>query len=178
LKRLSQRKGAPGNPDDGFYSYDPAHPHAVASYRGNSYRYDPNGNMTSRTVDGIAYTLTYDAENRLKSVTQGGQTTTFTYDGGGQRVMRDTVTGTIVYVGSHYEVRFEEGDMPQDLNDDCVINIVDIMLVAARWGMTEADPDWDSRYDFDGDGEITVADIMRVAVRWRETCTTVRRPAC
>jgi len=27
--------------------------------------YDPVGNMTSRTMDGVSYTLTYDAENRL-----------------------------------------------------------------------------------------------------------------
>jgi len=85
-------------------------------------------------------------------------------------VKRETVTNTVVYVGSHYEARFEEQDLPQDLNDDCVVNIVDIMLVVVRWGMTEADPDWDPRYDFDGDGEITVADIMQVAAHWRETC--------
>jgi RHS repeat-associated protein len=118
----------------------------------------------------ITYTLTYDAENRLKSVTQGGQTTTFTYDGNGRLVKRDTVTDTVVYVGSHYEARFEEQDIPEDLDDDCLVTVIDIMLVVARWGMTEADPDWDPRYDFDGDGEITVADIMQVAAHWRETC--------
>jgi YD repeat-containing protein len=68
--------------------------------------------------------LTYDTENRLNSVTQGGQTTTFTYDADGQQVKQDTVTDTIVYVGSHYEARFEEGDMPQDLDGDCDVDIV------------------------------------------------------
>ena len=39
--------------------------------------------MTSRTEGGITYTQAWDAENRLQSVTTGGQTTTFTYDGDG-----------------------------------------------------------------------------------------------
>lgn len=38
------------------YEYD-------ASLKTN--RYVPNGNHTSRTIGGSAYTLTYDAENRL-----------------------------------------------------------------------------------------------------------------
>ena len=154
------------------YDYDdPAHKHAVTHLdQVQKYWYDLNGNMTSRTVDGMTYTLTYDAENRLNSVTQGSETTTFTYDADGRRVKRDTVTDTIVYVGSHYEVRFEEGDKPEDLDGDCLITVVDIMLVVARWGMTSADPDWDPRYDLDGNNVIDVADIMLVAVHWRETC--------
>jgi len=48
----------------GLYAHDdPEHVHAVTSYRGNTYSYDANGNMESRTVDGVSYTLTYDAEN-------------------------------------------------------------------------------------------------------------------
>ncbi len=151
----------------GSYSYDSDKPHAVISAGGNSYSYDLNGNMTSR---GTSYTLTYDAENRLKSVTQGDQTTSFTYDADGRRVKRDTVTDTIVYVGSHYELRFEKQDMDEDLDGDCLVTVVDIMQVVARWGMTSADPDWDPRYDMDDDGDIDVADIMLVAEHWRETC--------
>jgi RHS repeat-associated protein len=116
------------------------------------------------------YPLTCHAENRLNSVTQGGQTTTFTYDADGQRVVRETVTDTIVYVGSHYEARFEEGDMLQDLDGDCDVDIVDIMMVASRWGCQCGDDCYDSLYDFDSDCWITVADIMQVAAHWRETC--------
>jgi hypothetical protein len=50
------------------------------------------------------------------------------------------------------------------------VNIIDIMLVAARWGMTSADLDWDLRYDVDGDGDVDIADIMLVAMPWGETC--------
>jgi RHS repeat-associated protein len=94
-------------------------------------------------------------------------------------VKRDTVTDTVVYLGSHYEARFEEGDLPEDLDDDCDVDIVDIMLVASRWGTSCDNPDpdnnpatnnYDPLYDLDGDCEITVADIMLVVARWRETC--------
>jgi hypothetical protein len=62
-------------------------------------------------------------------------------------VKRDTVTDTVVYLGSHYEARFEEGDLPEDLDDDCDVDIVDIMLVAARWGTSCDNPDPDNNPD-------------------------------
>ncbi|MFZ1631689.1 MAG: hypothetical protein WAV70_22490, partial [Anaerolineae bacterium] len=46
-------------------------PHAVRQAGSNAYSYDCNGNMTGRTVGGVAYTLVYDAENRLQQVKQG-----------------------------------------------------------------------------------------------------------
>ena len=47
----------------------------------NTYSYDCDGNMTVRTIGGVAYTLTYDAENRLIGVSGGGVTASYTYDG-------------------------------------------------------------------------------------------------
>jgi YD repeat-containing protein len=50
------------------------------------------------------FTLTYDAENRLVSVT-GAATANFYYDGDGKQVTA-TVNGvTTYYVGNHYEVK-------------------------------------------------------------------------
>jgi YD repeat-containing protein len=118
------------------YNYVSSKPHAVTSAGGNSYSYDLNGNMTSRN----GATLTYDAENRLKSVTQGSQTTTFTYDADGQRVMRKTVTDTIAYIGSHYEKQI----LPQDLDGGCVITVGDIMQVASRWRCRHGDDCYDA----------------------------------
>jgi hypothetical protein len=57
-----------------------------------------------------------------------------------------------------------------DLNGDDVVNIVDIMLVVACWGMTSTDPGWDSLYDLDGDGNIGIVDVMLVASHWRQHC--------
>jgi RHS repeat-associated protein len=52
---------------------------------------------------GSTYNLSYDAENRLTSVS-GGATASFAYDGDGNRV-KGTVNGvTTVYVGNYYEL--------------------------------------------------------------------------
>jgi len=68
-----------------------------------NYAYDANGNLTSRTTSGQSFTLTYDAENRLVSVS-GAATASFVYDGDRRRV-KATVNGvTSYYVGDHYEV--------------------------------------------------------------------------
>jgi len=57
-----------------------------------------------------------------------------------------------------------------DFNRDCQVGLPDVMQVASRWRMTDADPDWDALYDLDGDGIITIVDIMIVAVDWGESC--------
>jgi hypothetical protein len=78
--------------------------HAVSSSASpsTSYTYDCNGNMTGRTVGGVSYTLSYDAENRMTGVS-GGATASFVYDGDGDRV-KATVNGSIVvYIGAYFE---------------------------------------------------------------------------
>ncbi|MBM4431280.1 MAG: DNRLRE domain-containing protein, partial [Chloroflexi bacterium] len=61
-------------------------------------------------------------------------------------------------------------DLPGDVDGDCDVDIVDIMLVAARWGSEQGDASYDARYDLDGDGDIDIADIMFVASRWGNVC--------
>jgi RHS repeat-associated protein len=61
-------------------------PHAVVTFDTNkSYCYDRNGNMVRRKLGMKVFNLTYDAENRLASVS-GGDLASFLYDGDGQRV--------------------------------------------------------------------------------------------
>jgi len=52
------------------------------------------------------------------------------------------------------------------------VDIVDIMLVAVRWGTRVSDASYDPYYDLDDDddGDIDVVDIMQVAAHWGETC--------
>jgi RHS repeat-associated protein len=54
----------------------------ISTFNGVSFAYDANGNLSS---DGTR-TYTYDAADRLKTVTQGGTTVTFAYDGMGRRL--------------------------------------------------------------------------------------------
>ncbi len=94
------------------YNYPPSgedsvQPHAVTSTTaGGAFSYDAAGNMTSRklTSAGPTYTQTWNSETRLASVTVGGVTTNFVYDGNGTLVKKAVVGGqTTVYVGPHYE---------------------------------------------------------------------------
>jgi len=61
--------------------------------------------------------------------------------------------------------------LPGDVDGDCDVDILDIMLVAGRWGSQQGDANYDPRYDLDGDGDIDIVDIMFVASRWGNRCT-------
>jgi len=57
-----------------------------------------------------------------------------------------------------------------DVDGDCDVDVVDIMLVAGRWGATRGSARYDARYDLDGDGDIDITDIMQVVAHWGEHC--------
>ncbi len=93
------------NNGDGVLTYPAsgpgvARPHAVTAWANDTYGYDANGNMTSR-FDG-ASTLSYDAENRLTTVS-GATSASFTYDGDGNRVKSVMGNVTTYYVGNYFE---------------------------------------------------------------------------
>jgi RHS repeat-associated protein len=70
----------------------------------DTYGYDAAGNTVSRTKAGVGETLSWDTEGHLASVTKGGQTTSFVYGAGGDRLLRKDPTGTTLYLGKQ-EVR-------------------------------------------------------------------------
>jgi hypothetical protein len=57
-----------------------------------------------------------------------------------------------------------------DMDADCDVDVVDIMLVAGRWSSSVGDPGYDARYDLDGNGTIDIVDIMLVAGQWNTHC--------
>jgi hypothetical protein len=57
-----------------------------------------------------------------------------------------------------------------DVNCDCRVDIVDIMLVASHWNTSMDDPDYDPIYDMDSDGDVDIVDIMAVAAHWGNAC--------
>ena len=83
---------------------DATHQHVVTHISSTQkYWYDQNGSQITRVVNGQTFTLGYDAENRLVSVS-GAATASFVYDGDGRRV-KSTVNGTTTYfIGAHYEL--------------------------------------------------------------------------
>jgi RHS repeat-associated protein len=72
-------------------------PHAVTAIGATAYTYDGNGNMNIGTA------RTWDVENRLTSITLGGVTTDFVYDGDGNRVKKTVGATTTIYVNKYYE---------------------------------------------------------------------------
>ena len=92
-----------------------ARPHAVTSVTDTSgpnwsFGYDQAGNMTTRVVDPASQALTYDPQNRLATVTDTGDVTTFGYDHDGNR-LRTTTTGggDRLYAGSWWETTMSGG---------------------------------------------------------------------
>jgi RHS repeat-associated protein len=86
------------------YNYDPVRVHVLTSTSdGRAFTYDANGNVQT---DGLR-TVTWDAENRVASVTMnaGGATMTLTYDGSGGRVKKQAAGRTVLYSGNLFECR-------------------------------------------------------------------------
>jgi YD repeat-containing protein len=65
--------------------------------------------MITRNV-GSAYSLAYDAENRLTGVT-GSKTAAFIYDGDGNRVKSTVSITKTIYIGSYFEWTGSTGTM-------------------------------------------------------------------
>jgi len=63
--------------------------------------------------------------------------------------------------------------IPGDLDCNCRVDIVDIMLAAIRWDSRVGDELYDPTYDLDHDGDVDIADVMLVAVHWGERCGTL-----
>lgn len=62
-----------------------------------------------------------------------------------------------------------------DINGDTVVNVLDVQWVAASWGMTSTDPEWNPALDLNNDNLIDLADILLVVARWRQEQTTIIR---
>ncbi|MFJ6655164.1 HYD1 signature containing ADP-ribosyltransferase family protein [Streptomyces sp. NPDC091377] len=66
----------------------PAHGSTPAVNSQDTYGYDAAGNTEQRVVDGTTHDLNWSATGRLSGHTKAGQTSTFSYDSGGSRILR------------------------------------------------------------------------------------------
>ncbi|MEU7389836.1 RHS repeat domain-containing protein [Streptomyces tanashiensis] len=79
-------------------------PHTLTSVTsepgtGSSYAYDDAGNTTTRTLPGGTQDLTWTPENRLDTIKAGGVTTRYVYDADGNRLLENTPSGSVLYLG-------------------------------------------------------------------------------
>jgi hypothetical protein len=57
-----------------------------------------------------------------------------------------------------------------DANDDCIVNILDLAFMGARYGLSVGDPGWDDRADINADGTVNIQDIVLGGVNYESTC--------
>ena len=101
------------------------HSQSVTQAGSNSYAYDQNGNMISRTVGEEVWTYSYNAENQLVTIKKNNQLISeYGFDGDGNRVWAKDYEGYLAtnpkvttYIGNYYEVQVEgyvqpTGDTP------------------------------------------------------------------
>lgn len=97
--------------DVGAYTYSSTQPHAVTQAGANSYAYDQNGNMISRTVEVVEWTYTYNADGQLTQIRKNNQLVSeYGYDGDGKRVWSKDYEGyptgelkETIFIGNYYE---------------------------------------------------------------------------
>jgi YD repeat-containing protein len=93
------------------FTYDPNHPHAVATAGGNSYSYDANGNMLA----GAGRTHSWTSFNKPLGIWTAGGYTGFTYDANHNRITKTTPNSMTVYIGKIFE-QVTMGGVTKDVN--------------------------------------------------------------
>jgi hypothetical protein len=137
--------------------------------------YDPNGVLAGRTEVTLSgwYLMPVYGDDPMTELDEGaetGDTITFTVDDH-PAVPLGPDPPVWVGVGSRVHVELEACPLFGDLDCNCDVDIVDIMMVASKWSCRLGDECYDPRYDFDGDGDIDIVDCMQVAVHWGEVCS-------
>ncbi|WP_407334176.1 SpvB/TcaC N-terminal domain-containing protein [Enterovibrio sp. 27052020O] len=97
-----------GTSYDWQYEYTgSAQPHAASNIGNRTFSYDANGNQTGWTNDdnGTRRDIVWDEENRIRTVTDNGHTSTYIYDAGGERVIKSTSQGETRYINAYLVVR-------------------------------------------------------------------------
>jgi RHS repeat-associated protein len=95
------------------YLYNATKPNAATMIGSHKYRYDENGNPVMRedTASGAYRQMVWDEENRLAMLNDDGYTSRYTYNHGGERVIKSHGGTTGVYVdGNPQGMLFHDAD--------------------------------------------------------------------
>jgi RHS repeat-associated protein len=89
-----------------IYAYGGPHPHAPTHIDDRTLHYDLDGNLTGWDSDsnGTRRTMTWDEEDRCKSVADNGETTRFLYDSSGLRTNKAGQGGETLYVNRWFSL--------------------------------------------------------------------------
>jgi RHS repeat-associated protein len=92
---------------DVAYDYAGARPHATSHIGTRTYSYDADGNQTAWTDDGNGQRrdLTWNEEDRLKSMSDDGHTSSYLYDANGTRTHKRVENGQTIYVNQFYSIK-------------------------------------------------------------------------
>ncbi len=137
--------------------------------------YDPSGVLAGRaevTLSGWYLVAVYgdDPQTELDEGATSGDALTFTINGR-PAVPLGPDSPLWTASGERVHVELSASTLFGDLDGDCDVDIVDIMMVASRWNCQGEDACYDARCDLDGDGDIDIVDVMQVAARWDERCS-------
>jgi hypothetical protein len=137
--------------------------------------YNPSGVLAGRTevtLSGWYLLAVYgdDLTTPLDEGAESGDTITFTINGW-PAVPLGPDPPLWVGAGSRVHVELEACPLFGDLDCDCDVDVVDVMMVASRWCCQRGDECYDPRCDLDDDGDIDIVDIMMVAAHWGEICS-------
>ena len=67
------------------------------------YRYDANGNVTTRTDHGVTQAFVYDSQNRMTGFSDSNTSERYAYDDGETRIKKNAGANTTYYVSADYE---------------------------------------------------------------------------
>ncbi|MET7297198.1 RHS repeat-associated core domain-containing protein [Streptomyces griseoloalbus] len=87
------------------YGYSSTQPHTMKwissspSGKDSSYTYDATGNTEVRDLADTTQNLTWTAENRLDTITDDGNKTTYVYDANGNRLLENSPSGSTLHLG-------------------------------------------------------------------------------
>jgi PKD repeat protein len=136
----------------------------LISLESDSPRYLSQSVTVTADVEGDA-PITYAWDFPDATLLSGGQATgEFQYAAVGTYMVTLTVSNECLSATDTMSVEVEIITIPGDVDEDCDVDIFDIMAVVNAW-LTE-----DLDYDLDGDGDVDILDIMFVVVRFGDTC--------